>query len=759
MSDTHATASEEIEASYTTSSEASDSPTSFSELELHGPATDGFGGSYIIGKSIIDGPDDDDMYYVEEGTDKFTFRACIVGGVAGSILAASNVYFGLLIGWSFGSSIFTALLGFLIMKTLRFKGFGTLENNLVQTAGSAAGGLSSGLVSAVPAMSKFPADMSDPFCQPTYTGTEVCEKFSIGFWALLLWVSASAFYGVVYAIPVRDYMVLKERLPFPSGTATGVMIKSLHTVKKDDGPDERPLYAQPLWKTKLLVYIGVFVCILKLAIWFFPDINAIEISCIVGWPLGSAYGFKLTADYAFMAVGSLSGPRVAFNYFIGGVVGFCFLNSIAWKNKWVDTWSGYGGMDKINPEDREYSLTFWLLWSGVGCLVGEQVTGAVLMFIDVIRTLCKKKEVVEPEDVLESPASLSGKIPLGFPSKAVHLLQKYPIDDVGIPYDPVTGEYIDTAPDGSRVPLWMSTSFGVIFSVFTIFVSSFWFDMPWWSALLAVLIGFVFAIIGTSASGMCDINPVGGVGKIAQFVFGGINPGQPVVNLMAGNIAGSGASQAGDMMHDLKSGLILGASIRDQVLAQIVGAFFGIFASVGAYYLFSSAYDSFPNEDFAAPAVSAWYAVALVMSEGIHNLPDNSQWFCVAFVVVSSICTIVKHVWLRTPDKAHIAKWFPMWTVWGLAMMTGIHYGVMMSIGALLFHYTWRHVSRDTHNHLNFVVMSGIIAGNGIQGILSAILQLGGLGKFKRPTQWAQCRYDGRPDTPGVFTPSHLWSV
>lgn len=59
----------------------------------------------------------------------------------------------------------------------------------------------------------------------------------------------------------------------------------------------------------------------------------------------------------------------------------------------------------------------------------------------------------------------------------------------------------------------------------------------------------MFLHISLSALGQTDLNPVSGVGKVSQLVFGfAIAPGKVVANLVAGAVAEAGAAQAGDMM-------------------------------------------------------------------------------------------------------------------------------------------------------------------------------------------------------------------
>lgn len=52
------------------------------------------------------------------------------------------------------------------------------------------------------------------------------------------------------------------------------------------------------------------------------------------------------------------------------------------------------------------------------------------------------------------------------------------------------------------------------------------------------------------------------MGKITQLSFAAISPGNVSANLMSANVTGGAAGQCADMMHDFKTGLLLGAGFR-----------------------------------------------------------------------------------------------------------------------------------------------------------------------------------------------------
>jgi hypothetical protein len=98
-------------------------------------------------------------------------------------------------------------------------------------------------------------------------------------------------------------------------------------------------------------------------------------------------------------------------------------------------------------------------------------------------------------------------------------------------------------------------------------------------SFLALLLGFMFAFVGVNASGTTDTNPVGVIAKAGQLIIGGVTKGQGIsvqlaqrTSLVAGSIVGQSASHSVDMVGDLKTGHLIGASPRAQFWAQLAGS-------------------------------------------------------------------------------------------------------------------------------------------------------------------------------------------
>ncbi|KAF3935961.1 hypothetical protein ABW19_dt0205888 [Dactylella cylindrospora] len=99
----------------------------------------------------------------------------------------------------------------------------------VQTVAVAVGcmSLSAGLVGVVPAIEKL--------LVPSEQGPIILST-----WSLIVWSLGLAFFGVIFSVPLRKQVIIREKLRFPSGTATATMIKILHKGQADMRTDDHP---------------------------------------------------------------------------------------------------------------------------------------------------------------------------------------------------------------------------------------------------------------------------------------------------------------------------------------------------------------------------------------------------------------------------------------------------------------------------------------------------------------------------------------
>lgn len=174
--------------------------------------------------------EDDEIPAVEEAQEflirqaeqaqNFTLRGVLVGLAIGVVICFSNTYFGLQTGWVSGMTMPAALIGFAFFKTIAKHielPFTPVENVLVQTVAGAVGTmpLGCGFVGVMPALNYL--------LKPEENG-----PLSLPAGKLILWSLGICFFGVVFAVPLRKEVIIREKLKFPSGTATALVISVLH---------------------------------------------------------------------------------------------------------------------------------------------------------------------------------------------------------------------------------------------------------------------------------------------------------------------------------------------------------------------------------------------------------------------------------------------------------------------------------------------------------------------------------------------------
>lgn len=150
----------------------------------------------------------------------FTLRGILVGLAIGVVICFSNTYFGLQTGWVSSMAMPSALLGFawfrLVSRYLRLP-FSPVENVLIQSVAGSVGTmpLGCGFVGVIPALQYL--------LKPEENG-----PLDVGLWKLIVWAVGICFFGVVFAVPLRRQVIIREKLKFPSGTAAALMIGVLH---------------------------------------------------------------------------------------------------------------------------------------------------------------------------------------------------------------------------------------------------------------------------------------------------------------------------------------------------------------------------------------------------------------------------------------------------------------------------------------------------------------------------------------------------
>ncbi|HWS16548.1 MAG TPA: OPT/YSL family transporter, partial [Candidatus Elarobacter sp.] len=135
----------------------------------------------------------------DETRPELTIRAILLGCFFGLLFGAVTVYVGLRAGLTVAASIPIAVLSISILRA--FGKASILENNIVQTTGSAGESVAGGVIFTLPAL--------------------IFLGFPLEYWRIFLLALFGGWLGVFFMIPLRRQLIVKEHgnLLYPEGTA------------------------------------------------------------------------------------------------------------------------------------------------------------------------------------------------------------------------------------------------------------------------------------------------------------------------------------------------------------------------------------------------------------------------------------------------------------------------------------------------------------------------------------------------------------
>ena len=229
-----------------------------------------------------------------ESPAEFTLKAVVIGVLFGLLFGASTVYLGLRAGLTVSASIPIAVLAISVLKKLG--GSTILENNIVQTIGSAGESVAGGVVFTIPALIFLTPD------GPTY----------FNYYQISMLAFAGGILGVLMMVPLRRALIVKEHdaLPYPEGTACADVL-----VAGERGG-----------KLASMVFAGVAVGALWKALSWVFNIFLTELA--YSTPRSSQFpNATMNVDISpeYLGVGYVIGPRIAGTMFAGGVLSWLVL--------------------------------------------------------------------------------------------------------------------------------------------------------------------------------------------------------------------------------------------------------------------------------------------------------------------------------------------------------------------------------------------------------------------------------------------------
>ncbi len=219
---------------------------------------------------------------------ELTVKAVVLGAILGVVFGAANVYLALNVGLTVSASIPVAVISMGILRGLLRRGT-ILENNMVQTIGSAGESLAAGVVFTIPALIIWGLNPS------------LFYIFTLSLLGGLL--------GVLFMIPLRRFLIVEEhgKLPYPEGTACAEVLMA-----GEEGGAKAKKVFQGLG-------VGAAYTFLMKGLGLWPDSPHFSSKRLPSVEVG------LDNLPALLGVGYIIGPRIAGIMLAGGALGWLVL--------------------------------------------------------------------------------------------------------------------------------------------------------------------------------------------------------------------------------------------------------------------------------------------------------------------------------------------------------------------------------------------------------------------------------------------------
>ena len=576
---------------------------------------------------------------------EFTVVSIVLGAILAIVFGGANAYLGLRVGMTVSASIPAAVISMgVIRKILRRDSI--LENNMVQTIGSAGESVAAGAIFTLPAL----------FMWAKEGMGNAPSLVEIGLIAL-----CGGVLGVLMMIPLRSALIVKEHgvLAYPEGQACAEVL-----IAGEEGGAKAST-----------VFSGLFIAAVYKFVTDGLKVFPSEITYDISAYKGSGVGIDVLP--ALAGVGYICGAKVSSYLFAGGILGWLVIMPLMVL---------FGG-DAILFPVTDMTISELIaspggvsnLWSNYLRYIGAGAVacGGMLSLIKslplIIRTF---KDAMGDYGKGRTVSSLRTEQDL---SMKVVLLGILIV----------------------AVVMWLMPA--IPLNLFT--------------ALIVIVFGFFFATVSSRMVGLIGSsnNPVSGMAIATLLIStmllkatGTVGIEGMTAAIVIGGIICIIAAIAGDTSQDLKTGFLVGATPRKQQIGELIGVAVSAVAIGAILYLLSMAWGGYGSD--ALPAPQAMLMKMIVEGVMGGNLPWNLVFAGVFIAIVVEVLGIPVLPFA-------IGLYLPIYL--SVPMMLG---------GALRWFLEKRKYSseKDKTNTVQSGVLysSGLIAGEGIVGILLAVLAI-----------------------------------
>ncbi len=267
---------------------------------------------------------------------ELTGTSIVLGILMAVLFGGANAYLGLRVGMTVSASVPAAVISMGITRIL-LKRESILENNLVQTIGSAGESLAAGLIFTIPAL----------FIWAEEEGAEAPAVLEIALIAL-----CGGVLGVLFMVPLRTALIVQEHgtLPYPEGKACAEVL-----LAGEEGGEKSKTVFAGLGISSLYKFLADGLKLFPSEVdWSFPAYR------------GSGIGMDVLP--ALAGVGYICGPKISSYLLAGGIVGWFVLMPLI---------ALFGGTMVLHPGQAPISsMGTWEIWRSYIRYVGAGAVAA-----------------------------------------------------------------------------------------------------------------------------------------------------------------------------------------------------------------------------------------------------------------------------------------------------------------------------------------------------------------------------------------------
>jgi uncharacterized oligopeptide transporter (OPT) family protein len=520
-------------------------------------------------------------------------------------------------------------------------------------------------------------------------------------WQMMLFNVVLSILGVLVAFPMKRKFINYEQQPFPEGRACGVVLDTLYTSAAAVGLFKAKALATAAAIAGFVTFISgtAYMKLIQekwmglasswhlphnLDGWYYwlvekgwaplPKVGVVELRQI---------GVSPALDLAMFGAGGLMGIRAGSSMFIGMLINFVIIVP------WMAT---IGEIQPLRLNDagepvfsRIHVLNNWALWWGI----------AIMVVASMVSLFAKPKVFVEAAKMVFGKRDTQRTDVLG------HI----------------------------ELPLWISWIGVPLIGALGVWMAHAWFGVPIFAGAVAIPLIIILTLIAASSTALTGITPTCSLSKIPQFIFGAWNPTHPPTNLMTATMCTEVASNASNLLMDIKPGYMLGAKPRQQAIGHCIGIFSGALFSTPLFYILFLSNRSadqtieatMVSDQFGFPSAFQWKGVSdlvtSIFGSGGGTLLSTS--IIISMVIAAVVGLIMEIVRIASRQKFPISP-----LAIGLGVVVPPESTIAMFAGALFFWWTSKAYAERKESLGNLLwiqthepICAGIIAGAALVGI------------------------------------------